>query len=245
MAAYFDEKKYTKKLRIADLNVKLTFGGDRVLKQSVDYIYDYAGESDIKIVIERDVFERVLEKNPHLGYDMCEYLLTGSRFYAALLAYSGFMLHSSAVVYENRAYLFSAPCGTGKSTHTSLWCKRFGDAAVILNDDKPAIRFVDGKFYAYGTPWSGKTSANINMRVPLGAIAFIERAEKNSIERLDVQTAFAGILSQTLRIKDVQNLDKVVPLVESLVKNVNVYKLKCNMELDAVDVAYNAMSKDC
>lgn len=244
MAANFDEKKYTRKLCVAGLKVELTFGGDRILNQSVDYICDYTGEPDIKIAVERDVLERVKQRNPQLSLDDCEYLLTGGRFYAGLLDYSGLMLHSSAVVYENKVYLFSAPCGTGKSTHTSLWCKRFGDAAMILNDDKPAIRFVDGKFYAYGTPWSGKTPANINMRVPLGAIAFIERAEKNSIELFDVQTAFAGILSQTLRIKDMDNLDKVVPLVENLVKNVKVYKLKCNMELDAVDVAYNAMSKD-
>ena len=245
MAANFDGKKYTRKLCVAGLKVELTFGGDRVLNQITDYIYDFKGEPDIKIVVDKDVLEGVHERNPHLSYESCEYWVTGSRFYAALLDYSGFMLHSSAVVYENKAYLFSAPCGTGKSTHTSLWCKRFGDAAVILNDDKPAIRFVDGRFYAYGTPWSGKTPANINMRVPLGAIAFIERAEKNSIEPFDVQTAFAGILSQTLRIKNMDNLDKVVPLVENLVKNVKVYKLKCNMELDAVDVAYNAMSKDC
>ena len=71
------------------------------------------------------------------------------------------LLHSSCVVYEDKAYLFSAPCGTGKSTHTQIWLKRF-PGAYILNDDKPAIRIMEDGVYAFGTPFSGKTDLNVN-----------------------------------------------------------------------------------
>ena len=49
---------------------------------------------------------------------------------------------------DDYAYVFSADSGTGKSTHTQLWLEHFGDRAYILNDDKPAIRLIDGKVYA-------------------------------------------------------------------------------------------------
>ena len=74
------------------------------------------------------------------------------------------LLHSSAVVVDGYAYLFSADSGTGKSTHTGLWKQHFGDRAYIINDDKPAIRKVDGEWYVFGTPWSGKTDTSVNPR---------------------------------------------------------------------------------
>ena len=66
--------------------------------------------------------------------------------------YNGLMLHASAAALGGRAYLFSGPCGRGKSTHTRLWQQTFGEAVQVFNDDKPALRRLDGRWYAYGTP---------------------------------------------------------------------------------------------
>ena len=69
------------------------------------------------------------------AYWESEYYCSAYRFYTQLVDFSGLMLHSSAVIMDGRAYLFSAPSGTGKSTHTQLWLDVFGDRATILNDD--------------------------------------------------------------------------------------------------------------
>ena len=79
----------------------------------------------------------------------------GEAFYARLLQYDGMLLHASCVEKDGKAYLFSAKSGTGKSTHTHLWLRAFPDSRII-NDDKPAVRRMDGTFYACGTPFSGK-----------------------------------------------------------------------------------------
>ena len=244
MAENLNKNQKERKLRVADLKVRLKYSGARLEKQSLGYVDDWTGEADVDILVDNERLKKFCDKDKTVSMNLAEYMLTGTQFYSKLIDYSGFMLHSSAVVYEGKAYLFSASCGTGKSTHTSLWLKRFGDAAVILNDDKPAIRLVNDKFYAYGTPWSGKTDKQTNMCVPIAAIAFIEQSENNSITRMDTKTAITSILSQTLKLRNISMIDFALPTIEKLVKSINVYKLRCNMELDAVDVAYEAMSKN-
>ena len=181
--------------------------------------------------------------SPGLNDDLREYMLMGKAFYEKLIEFGGMMLHASAVVVDDRAYLFSAPSGTGKSTHTELWLRLFGTDAYILNDDKPALRVVDGTLYAYGTPFSGKYDISENRRVPLAGIAFIERSETNSIARMAQNKAIYSLLNQTARPASVslysvllQNLDRVLRLTP-------IYQLKCNMDIEAAHVAYETMRK--
>lgn len=125
-----------------------------------------------------------MKEHPELVQDDWEYMLTGSDFYTELIKYNGILLHSSCVVVDDYAYVFSADSGTGKSTHTQLWLEHFGDRAYILNDDKPAIRLIDGKVYACGTPWSGKYDYSTPKIVELAGICFLQRSETNWIKRL-------------------------------------------------------------
>ena len=96
--------------------------------------------------------------------------------------------------------LFSAPCGTGKSTHTRLWTEYFGkERAVIINDDKPAIQLINDVFYVYGTPWSGKNNIHSNIKVPLQAIVFIEQSINNNVDTLSSREAVKLLMNQSLR----------------------------------------------
>ena len=154
------------------------------------------------------------------------------------------MLHSSAVALDGKAYLFSAPSGTGKSTHTSLWVSHFGsDRAYIINDDKPAVRKIDGEFKVMGTPWSGKTALNENVALPPGGVAFIERSETNRIERLSPVAALKHLMWQTVRPTKENNMDALLTSLDAFIRQVPVYKLYCNISDEAVEVAYNAMKE--
>lgn len=194
---------------------------------------------DIRVVSRWDKWKN---KYPALPKDLCEYLSTGVNFYKELLKFDGMMLHSSAVVVDGQAYLFTADPGTGKSTHTALWLNLFGDRAHILNDDKPALRLLDGQWYAYGTPWSGKNDISVNERVPLAGIAVLERGEKNEIERFWGSKAIEEVMKQSNRPRDMQCRIKLLKLLDDLLSNVPVWKLKCNMEPEAAIVSYEAMS---
>ena len=223
--------------KIAGLVVQMdTFG--RTLAQAEPYLCEKA---EPQIIINTDQ-QREQYGSKDLDEDDCEYIATGGWFYRYLVAYSGIVLHSSAVVVDGRAYLFSAPSGTGKSTHTQLWLDTFGDRAFMLNDDKPALRLEDGAWYAYGTPWSGKYDINKNERVPLAGICFLKRGEINEIKPFGGSAAVFSLLEQTLRPVNPDNRVKIINLIEKLVNDVPIWQLSCNMEKEAAMVSYRAMS---
>ncbi len=172
------------------------------------------------------------------------YLDSGTLFYRDLLHYDGMMLHASAVAYEGRAYLFSGPCGMGKSTHTRLWQEVFGADAIVFNDDKPALRRLDGRWFAYGTPWCGKDGINVNMKVPLGGICFLRRGEENSIRRLHGMEAARNVMSQTLRrFVDVANLNLMLSHTERLITEIPVFELKNLPVPEAARLSYETMHR--
>lgn len=214
-------------------------------KQAEAYKVDEpCDKPDMKIYIPDELLLEKQKEEPTLTLDNCEYLYTGSAFYSGLLYFGGFMLHSSAVVMDGKAYLFAADSGTGKSTHTSLWQKAFGkENAQILNDDKPAIRIGKDGIFACGTPWSGKTDLNINKIVPIGAIGFLERSRENWIERKRGGEVLGKLLKQTAKPPKLEEMDALLRYVDIVLKEVPVYCLGVNMTEDAAKMAYREMSK--
>lgn len=227
-----------KTYKIAGLTVRMdTFG--KTEKQAEKFECDHSDSCDIAVDGER--FSKVVPEEL-VGPDSAEYMRTGADFYNKLLNFDGMLLHSSAVVYEGKAYLFTAPSGTGKSTHTRLWCENF-EGAFILNDDKPALRSEDGVWYAYGTPWSGKTNLNVNLRVPLGGIAVVERNKDNSIVPLKGRKALFAILNQTVRPHSSELRLKLTQLLSDLLTEVPVWLLRCNTDKEAAFVSKEAMTR--
>lgn len=232
------------KLRVADVNVEIDYKYQTMIKQCKPYEYDF-DRPNVRISISDEDLENYHKDAPHLELNDLEYIYTGAAFYEAFLHFKGFLLHSSGICKDGYAYLFSADPGTGKSTHTTLWRKYFGDDNVkIINDDKPAIRLVDGKIYVYGTPWSGKTDQNINMRCELGAIVFLERSEDNWVRRITPKEAIPLILMQTIRPRNEERMVKLLELLDEVLSNVSLYRLGCNMSGEAVRVSYEAIRAD-
>lgn len=190
--------------------------------------------------------------NPNVGQMLTdcerEYLRSGSIFNTRLITLGGTTLHGSCIAYKGEGIVFSAPSGTGKSTHTSLWKKLFKDDVVFVNDDKPAIVPTSDGVFAYGTPWSGKTDLNTNIKVPLKAVVFVVRAEENSLKRLSVAEAVCYLNDQTFPpFYDKGLYVKNIDVIEEIIKKVPIWQLNCNMEDDAAilvrDTIFNG--KDC
>lgn len=153
-----------------------------------------------------------------------------------------FLFHCSAVAVDDKAYLFTAPSGTGKSTHTRLWQEVFGDRAVMINDDKPLLRVTSDSVLVYGTPWDGKHRLSTNTVAPVAGICLLDRGEENGIERIAKEEAFPRLLQQTYRPQSPVALMKTMELLDSVTSNVPLYKLQCNMEPEAARVAFDGMS---
>ncbi len=232
---------------IAGLKVRMNNCGGRSEKQALPYLAENQNENqpfDIDINVDEKRVLAAMEEHPELNQNDWEYMLTGSDFYTSLIKYDGILLHSSCIVVDGVAYAFSADSGTGKSTHTQLWLKRFGDRAFMLNDDKPAIRIVDGIVYACGTPWSGKYDYSTPVNAPLGGICFLERSEDNWIKPAETSKALYNVFSQTIRRLGEEGMNKLLDNLTVIFEKVPIYQFGCNISDEAVDCSYNAMKRD-
>lgn len=230
--------------KIAELLVEVPAAGDLV-SRCQEYRYDSTeSEKGADVTIRTNLFLENPNPYPNLSENDWIYMVTGSDFQCALLRHHGMVLHSSAVELDGKAYLFSAPCGTGKSTHTRIWQSIFGEKAKVFNDDKPALRYLDGKWYAYGTPWCGKDGINLNRKVLVAGICFLKQASENKIRRLSQQEAAQKIIWQTMRqFNQAENLNLMLSHVDSLVRSIPVFELENRPEPEAAQLSYETMRR--
>ena len=224
--------------RIADLNIQMEVSG-RTKRHLEHYGITSDQQADMVIQFNSENFQK---KHPHLSLDECEYLASNAAFSHRLIDFNGFTLHASAIEVNGYAYLLSASSGTGKSTHTSLWRSVFGsDRVLIINDDKPAIRLVEGIWYSYGTPWSGETDMQRNVRVPIAGICFLEQGSDNEIHRLVGSKAAPHILNQTVRPKNTESMLRLLELTDRLIQQIPIWQLVCTPTEAAARLSFENM----
>ena len=225
--------------KIADLFTEIPSAGG-MSSRCKEYLVDESENIHINIKEEEYDFTKWRDVAPeHLAY-----MESGWQFYYKLIKFGGIMLHSSAVVLNGEVYLFSGPSGMGKSTHTRMWTSLF-PGAKIINDDKPALRKIDGVWYAYGTPWCGKDGINLNVKAPVKGICFLRQGDSNKMRRLSPIEAVGAIFSQTQsRVASDYALGKVTSIIEQLISDVPVYELVNNAKEEAALLSHKIMSTE-
>lgn len=150
------------------------------------------------------------------------------------------LFHGSTVALDGAAYLFTAKCGTGKSTHTRFWREVFGQRCRMINDDKPFLRFTGTQVLACGAPWSGKHGLDTNLSLPLAGICILERGTENRIRpagESDVQFLY----SQRHRPEDPEADRLSLALTEALTARVPLWRMTCTKDTEAARTAQKAM----
>ena len=154
-----------------------------------------------------------------------------------LLERDTLLLHGSTVAVDGQAYLFTAPCGTGKSTHTRLWREQFGDRAVMVNDDKVFLQLREQGVWACGSPWTGKHGIGNNISVPLNGICFLQRRTENRIQKALPEKWLPELIHQCF-LPD----ERYSPLVGQLARRIPLWEMSCTKDPQAATIAYEAMS---
>lgn len=149
------------------------------------------------------------------------------------------LMHGSVIAAGDNAVMFTAPSGTGKTTHTRLWLDGV-PGSYVVNGDKPLLH-VGETVTAFGTPWSGKENMNRNCGAQLKAICLLERNETNQIERIGFGQIWQRVMKQVYLPKDPVKLGKTMHLIDRLCRQMPFYRLCCNMEPDAAAVAWNEL----
>lgn len=151
------------------------------------------------------------------------------------------LFHGSCVAVNQRAVLFTAVSGTGKSTHTRLWRELLGERCIMVNDDKPLLRMEEGAVLACGTPWNGKHDLGTNCQIPLQAICILERGLQNELVRLTAREVLPTLLQQSYQPEDPRDMPHKLRLLDKLARNVAFYRLRCNMNIEAAQVSFQGI----
>lgn len=165
------------------------------------------------------------------------HIMMGFVFRYSLIHLDGLIIHSSAITFCDKGILFSAPSGTGKSTHIGLWQKYLGDIVKVLNDDTPAVRIINHKPFVYGTPWSGSSFIHNNASAPLEAIIVLEQAQGNKIRRISGQEAILKLVPRVFLPYFDQNMMNITLRVfEQIISSVPIYSLQSRPDKEAMEL---------
>ena len=232
----------TDRYEFAGKTVEVNSLYEAVHRYCAAYRTDAPADFSVTISQEDIEYERAREETPGHADAYLEELAVYRKVSEKMPYYDTILFHGSVIAVDGAAYVFTAKSGTGKSTHTALWRRLFGDRAVMVNDDKPLLHVGD-VVTAYGTPYDGKHKLSNKIAVPIKAVCILERAEENSIVKITRSEAYPMLVQQAYRPVDIAAMQKTLSLIDKMADSVELYRLGCNMDPDAARVAYEGMNR--
>ena len=206
------------------------------------------GEPDFFIeVSDQDVKREEIAFSTKYGWkltsDQLEFCAIQRQIVSCLSSYSVILFHGSAICVDGRTYIFTAPSGTGKSTHSRLWREILKDHNVVMvNDDKPFLKVKERHVTAYGSPWVGKEGLGCNMSAPVEAICSISQGTENVIREATPDEMFPIFYEQSHRPFDKEGTENYLHTLDVLTRSVRLYKLECDISLEAARLSYKTMA---
>lgn len=236
-------------VRLAGLNVAITSLFDEVYGFCHDYLTDAPADMAVSVTHEdifnekiKNIREAQLEGLPVVDYpdSYLETLAVYRKIVTKMLDFDTFLMHGAVIAVGDKAWLFTAPSGTGKTTHINLWLNNI-PGSYVVNGDKPLIH-IGEECTVYGTPWAGKEGMNRNVGVKLCGIVVLNRGAENHIEKVPMTQILPVLIQQSYRPKERVELEKTLSLLSRMGKMIPMYQLYCNMNPDAALTAYNVLN---
>lgn len=238
-------------IRLAGRDIKITCNHEETKLFCKDYLIDEQKEPSVCVLVTPGDLQLERQKTDEeygsaAGQFSDAYLETLAvyrQIAAQMPAYGILLFHGSVIAVDGEGFLFTAPSGTGKSTHTRLWRELFGERAFMVNDDKPLLKVCeDGSVIAYGTPWDGKHRLSRNTGVPLRGICILAQGKENRICKQSQAEAFPTILQQTYRPVNQPDVMKQTLDILNQIMDVGIWKLECTISEEAARLSYETMS---
>ena len=227
-------------IETAGLTIRIENRFDYVRELCAAYLAPGTRPADFAVSVSAEELRLEREKTPAYLYsdEQAESVIVCEKICCALPAFDAFVMHSSAVAADGKAYAFAAASGVGKSTHTRFWRQVLGGRLTVINGDKPIYRFRDGQLLACGTPRCGKENWQTNTSAPLAALCLLERAEENAVLPADPGKVLGEIVrhfhlppgGQTDLVKTMELIDRMTALVP-------VFRLRCRNDVSAAETA--------
>lgn len=166
----------------------------------IDCFSDILGELPYKVAFfDRDLREgRIFVRRDAVNDEMhaLDYPLDEVMVAHLLGRGRGVELHGCGIIdRDGRGQLFVGQSGAGKTTTARVWLSE--GHYEIVSDDRVIVRFVDGEWRMFGTPWHGEAELSSPLSAPLGAIHLLVQASRTELVTLPPAHAAAALFGCT------------------------------------------------
>ena len=226
-------------VNFAELNIEINCKFNYTYNLCKDYLTDE--KAQFSVAPSDEDIDKEIDISPFRPRrDYAESICVYRQISEKMPIYNRIIFHGAVISYKNNGYIFTAPSGTGKTTHISLWTK-YIDGVEIVNGDKPLLRIENG-VTAYATPYAGKEGYENHSSVDVKGIILIKRAENNRIRRVKSGEILTQLMAQLYLPEDAEATIKTLDLLDSLVKQVPLYVLECNISEEAVKTSFEELT---
>lgn len=143
-----------------------------------------------------------------------------------LLPFNRVILHASAVIHEGKAYVFTAPSGTGKSTQADIWHRNLG--AEIINGDKVILAVENGTVTAWGSPAAGSSGIYKNISAPVAAVILLEQGDRNEIHLANNSSGYLRLYSGLVKQPGDSGFNqKLLTYIDTIMETTPILSLSC------------------
>ncbi|MDX9929639.1 MAG: hypothetical protein RBS37_07290 [Bacteroidales bacterium] len=125
--------------------------------------------------------------------DPFEYPLDGLILYYLTVMNGDIFIHGSAVLHNDRGYLFSGVSGSGKTTMARLWEEA---GALVIHDDRVIIRTTAGGFMIHNTPVYDDDEPRSG---PLSRILLLSHGTHNELLPLHGANALSRVMANCIQ----------------------------------------------
>ena len=234
------------KINIANMIIRIQGVYDTLREYCKEYIVEEDEMEDFTITITREEIQQERESEIEIykqkSNNYIEIILALLKIAEELPDKNKILMHGAVVAWKHEGYIFTAPSGTGKTTHVRLWKKYLGTDAEIINGDKPILEINKREVIAYGTPWAGKERLQKNCCVPVKGICFLKQNKTNTIRKLNKKEALCLLLPQIYIMSDKKGAGRTLELFSEVLEQVPVYELCCNISEQAVKCSFETLT---
>ena len=228
-------------VEFAKLNIEINTIYDYTFNLCKEYLTEAKPDFSVETTEEKiDEEIGTVDFNPPRGYAEC--ICIYREIAKKLPEYNRFVFHGAVLEYEGRGFLFTAPSGTGKTTHIMLWKKFLGDKCNIVNGDKPIINVEGSCAVAYATPYAGKERYQNHSSAPLKSLCIIKRGKENRIERVEAGEYITELVPQIYMPQEPIAAVKTLELLDEFLKSVELYVLYCDISEEAFKTSFDALN---
>lgn len=154
-----------------------------------------------------------------------------------------YAIHSASILYRDKAWLFSGPSGTGKSTHTGLWNEYY--STPIINGDLNLLAVENGKALIHGIPWCGTSGICDTKTHELGGIVLLKQYPENRLFPLKEDEKQLLVLQRLISpLWNEPMMENMLSFIGQLSGRISTYRLGCTISKDAVDTIKYAIDTE-